>query len=238
MFCSPHFPIISPATHWRYKIFATRYLRTLPRRDRPMDSRLCAYFMSKTTDDLPQLRHYSEVGLAFLKQSIPQTSGFRILILNHHCVNTFATDLSLFQLALIKILHFIKIRTLAGSDERALLDKTENPLKRTISSQGPDFPSEFLKAFKVPIGYDDTTTILHDKSQSGWLAWDKEIVGFVQAPWDSSPFNWDPASSDALAVISNQIEDPEFWTKLVDRYSQEDARVSAGAFLSSFCLFV
>lgn len=49
------------STHWRYAVYATRYLRALVRRDRPSDARIAAFFMSRVVDDLPQLRHYAQL---------------------------------------------------------------------------------------------------------------------------------------------------------------------------------
>lgn len=126
-----------------------------------------------------------------------------------------------------KVLHFIKLRTMTGaSDELLLLGKSSNPLKRTldIDPSQPNFTAEYLEAFRRPLALEDTTTFLQDKPSSGWLVWGKQLTGYSQAPWDKSPFVWDPASSEAMDVMRSVVNDPAWWGKFVGWAAQEDAR--------------
>ena len=126
-----------------------------------------------------------------------------------------------------KVLHFIKLRTMTGGlDEPLLVGKSSNPLKRTIDidPRQPNFTSEYLQAFKVPLADGDTTTFLQDKATSGWLVWGKQLTCYTQAPWDESPFIWDPSSEEAMTVMTAIVNDPEWWKKFVGWASQEDAR--------------
>jgi len=126
-----------------------------------------------------------------------------------------------------KVLHFIKLRTMTGGmDEPLLLGQSSNPLKRTIDidPSQPNFTSEYLQAFKVPLADGDTTTFLQDKATSGWLVWGKRLTGYTQAPWDESPFTWDPSSEQAMRAMTDIVNDPEWWKKFVGWASQEDAR--------------
>ncbi|PVF98837.1 hypothetical protein CPB86DRAFT_757643 [Serendipita vermifera] len=50
----------SDKTHWRYSIVALRMLRALVRREIPNSSSQMQYFLSKTTDNHPSIRYYSQ----------------------------------------------------------------------------------------------------------------------------------------------------------------------------------
>ena len=59
--------------------------------------------------------------------------------------------------SLTKILHFIKLRTFCDSDEKLLLQKSENPLKRiTQVPAGIDssYTDNFLGMYKEPLKTD------------------------------------------------------------------------------------
>ncbi|TDL28808.1 ARM repeat-containing protein [Rickenella mellea] len=50
----------SPNTHWRYSIVAIRILRTLIRRDEPLQASQISYFLDKTHDSHPSMRYYAQ----------------------------------------------------------------------------------------------------------------------------------------------------------------------------------
>ncbi|KAF9568562.1 hypothetical protein CPC08DRAFT_679680 [Agrocybe pediades] len=50
----------SSRTHWRYAIYAIRCLRTLVRRDMPLDRELITFFLKKVHDDHPTIRYYAQ----------------------------------------------------------------------------------------------------------------------------------------------------------------------------------
>ncbi|TFK30307.1 hypothetical protein FA15DRAFT_662249 [Coprinopsis marcescibilis] len=51
---------MSEDTHWRYLIYATRCLRTLVRRDRPISQEHMEYFLLGMYDDNPSVRYYAQ----------------------------------------------------------------------------------------------------------------------------------------------------------------------------------
>ncbi|KAJ8514936.1 hypothetical protein ONZ45_g7571 [Pleurotus djamor] len=50
----------SDDTHWKYAIAAVRCLRTLSRRDVPLNPKLLKYFLDSTADDQPNVRYYAQ----------------------------------------------------------------------------------------------------------------------------------------------------------------------------------
>ncbi|TFK76829.1 hypothetical protein BDN72DRAFT_890635 [Pluteus cervinus] len=50
----------SSQTHWRYAIFAVRCLRTLVRRDSPLNAEHVCFFLDKIHDDHPTIRYYAQ----------------------------------------------------------------------------------------------------------------------------------------------------------------------------------
>jgi proteasome activator subunit 4 len=58
---------------------------------------------------------------------------------------------------------------------------------------------------------------------TGFIAWTPSIKAYVVPP-DHSALTWDPASTSALLVIEEAINNREFWEKLGQLYSQESSR--------------
>ncbi|KAG6902315.1 hypothetical protein C0995_001694 [Termitomyces sp. Mi166 len=57
-------------THWRYRIVATRALRTLVRRDAPTSTRHLQYFLDRVYDDHPTIRYYAQRAITKIARNI------------------------------------------------------------------------------------------------------------------------------------------------------------------------
>ena len=109
------------------------------------------------------------------------------------------------QGALIRLLYFIKLRTLChGSTERLFLQEGQNPLKRKLKLENTtgEFTKEYLNSFteKMPdsppeAGENEREYWMQDKQATGWLAWGSEITQSRLAGWDEKVFQWEEESS-------------------------------------------
>ncbi|TIC14990.1 hypothetical protein E3Q14_00482 [Wallemia mellicola] len=130
--------------------------------------------------------------------------------------------------SMIKILHFIKLRTFGQGDnlrEQLLLRSTKNPLKKTISiEEQKDFTTEkYLQAFKQPIVEWNEDVQLQDKTQSGWLCWGRTLDVYGLPPTDHFPFEWEVDSSASIKAITDTVMSSEWWYKFVSQLSIESS---------------
>lgn len=125
--------------------------------------------------------------------------------------------------SLTKILHFIKLRTFCDSDEKLLLQKSENPLKRvTKVPDGIDstYTDKFLSMYKESLSRE---SVLVDKSNTGWLVWGKTFDSYIM-PAEDNINSWDSSSNEAIEKIRAQIVSKPFWEALLKNFSQEHTR--------------
>ncbi|KAK4046499.1 Proteasome activator BLM10 [Microbotryomycetes sp. JL201] len=125
-------------------------------------------------------------------------------------------------LALTKVLHFVKLRTMSGgSPERLLLQQTRNPLRQTVKLEQPlpaDFTDNFIAAFKQPLTPD---TMLTDKQSTGWLVWG-DSVRFYKAPHETeSAITWDTSSSDTMEKLREITMQSSWWDTFIAHLAQE-----------------
>ncbi|PWN54156.1 hypothetical protein IE53DRAFT_24314 [Violaceomyces palustris] len=128
------------------------------------------------------------------------------------------------QAAVTKVLYFLKLRTLCGSDEDLLLGNTRSPLKRTEKLPSPvpkEWTQSYLEGFAEPISKD---TKLRDKSSQGWLVWGDEESYYEVPPESEDIFKWDPTSRFALDAIRDTISCKEWWDNFFRHLSQEKDR--------------
>jgi proteasome activator subunit 4 len=75
-------------THWRYKTFATRFLRALIRRDHPLDPRITKFMSDQAVSDLPTVRGHAEASLTkilhFVKLRSFSTNPVQLLLQESH----------------------------------------------------------------------------------------------------------------------------------------------------------
>ncbi|CEL52206.1 Proteasome activator complex subunit 4 OS=Xenopus laevis GN=psme4 PE=2 SV=1 [Rhizoctonia solani AG-1 IB] len=122
------------------------------------------------------------------------------------------------QRAIVKLMKHIKLRTYSPNDVYGPL---VNPLHRHIDVQ--DGPA-LLDSLNVTFAYEDQSAIFVDWIENtGFIAWTPSIKAYVVPP-DHSALTWDPASTSALLVIEEAINNREFWEKLGQLYSQESSR--------------
>lgn len=126
------------------------------------------------------------------------------------------------QLALTKVLHFIKIRTTcSGSDECLLLQKTSNPLRRKVDLPQPlpaDFTDRFIESFSEPI---TSETNLTDKQSQGWLVWGDSVDYYAVPPEEGSVFDWDYSSKDALDQLREIVLQQPWWDTFIGHLKME-----------------
>jgi proteasome activator subunit 4 len=122
--------------------------------------------------------------------------------------------------ALVRILYFIKLRTLCdGSPERLYLQQGDNPLKRKIRLEdtSAEFTRQYLDSFKQKVPYDTQAEHwMQDKPAEGWLCWGKEIQQSRLAGWDEQVFTWEADSGEAIQAIGKHVEDDEWWKRVRD----------------------
>ncbi|KAK4048054.1 Proteasome activator BLM10 [Microbotryomycetes sp. JL221] len=126
------------------------------------------------------------------------------------------------MLALTKVLHFVKLRTMSeGSPEKLLLQQTTNPLKSTVKLEQPlpvDFTDKFIAAFKEPLTAD---TLLTDKQSTGWLVWGDSVKLYKTPPETESAIKWDETSKETLDELRAIIMQSSWWETFIGHLSQE-----------------
>lgn len=129
-------------------------------------------------------------------------------------------------LALTKMLHFVKLRSLCGgSPERLLLQKTQNPLKQKVKLEqplDPNYTENFIKGLRSPM--EAGKTLLMDKQSTGWLVWGDEVEYYTAPRQTGDQLVWEQESDAGLQAIREVILNPEWWTKVADHYSREQSR--------------
>ncbi|KAH8929547.1 hypothetical protein BT69DRAFT_1292546 [Atractiella rhizophila] len=187
-----------PGRHWRYRLAAIRFIRTLIRRDMPLNPGTAAFMVNQMVSDIPTIRAHSLAAvtkmLHFLKlRSLPDGD----------------TDAS-------------------GSSELLLLQKTRNPLKRRVHLDVPvpdDFTDKFIRSLKEPItsGSKEETHLM-DKTVIGWLVWGSEVE-FYAAPPDGAPLpTWDSTSQAATEELRKVIHSQKWWDDFSAILAQEHTR--------------
>ncbi|KAH9822994.1 hypothetical protein DFH28DRAFT_1216660 [Melampsora americana] len=125
--------------------------------------------------------------------------------------------------AMTKILHFIKLRTIATGSKEALLTQTRsNPLRVDVQIPSPVEPNyeEFMAVIRTPL--DAQPQFLLDQLTTGWL-----VCGDVKAyqpPSKDGQMIWDPDSEETLSIFKAALSQESFWKKLAAHLSQEQSR--------------
>lgn len=130
--------------------------------------------------------------------------------------------------SIMKILHFIKLRTFGKGpnlSELLLLRKTKNPLQKTIKlDEIKGFSTDnYLETFRKPINEWNENVLLQDKSQSGWLCWGPSIEVYSLPPVDRFPFEWEEESSESINAITETIMSIDWWYKICSQLSMESS---------------
>ena len=128
------------------------------------------------------------------------------------------------QAAVTKILYYIKLRTLAPTDEDLLLGQSKNPLKHSEKLPTPvssEWTQQYLASFAEPL---TPSSKLRDKPSQGWLVWGEEEDFYNPPPADGTVFNWDDKSQSAIAAIRAKLTQESWWQSFCRHLSQEKDR--------------
>jgi len=129
-------------------------------------------------------------------------------------------------LALTKVLHYIKLRSLCHGDaNRILLQKTNNPLKQMVKLQQPldtKYTTQFIASLKEPM--QAGTTHLVDKQYTGWLVWGEEMEAYLAPGQTGNQLNWEAESDPGLQAIREIVLQRTWWQKVADHLSREQSR--------------
>ena len=103
-----------------------------------------------------------------------------------------------------------------GSEERLFLQEPVDHLttEMEITDAGPEWTKKYLASFREDLPEDESKAVLQDRTQSGWLAWDKKIEVTRLTAWDENAYQLDPACKPGLAVYDQAIEADGFWTEV------------------------
>ncbi|BEI84863.1 hypothetical protein CcaverHIS002_0502640 [Cutaneotrichosporon cavernicola] len=125
---------------------------------------------------------------------------------------------------LTRMLFQATMRTFAqDSLERLFLQEPFDPFARELdlTNIGPDFTQEYLASFREPPTDD---SVLQDRIDTGWLCWGRKMEVSRFSGWDEQVFHLEPACKPAVDLVSNAINDPAWWKRLSDFWSQEESR--------------
>ncbi|SJX61736.1 related to BLM10-proteasome activator subunit [Sporisorium reilianum f. sp. reilianum] len=128
------------------------------------------------------------------------------------------------QAAVTKILYYIKLRTLAPTDEDLLLGQSKNPLKHSERLPTPvssEWTQQYIASFAEPL---TPTSKLCDKPSQGWLVWGEEEDFYDPPPADGTVFDWDTQSQAAIAAVRAKLTQESWWQSFCRHLSQEKDR--------------
>ncbi|KAI0050704.1 hypothetical protein FA95DRAFT_1581074 [Auriscalpium vulgare] len=198
----------SESIHWRYAIFATRALRNLVRRDEPTSGPHLRYFLSKTYDNHPSLRYYSQravmKALRFIKLRT-YTNGIDDLILEKNR-NPLKRKIPIEHPSheiTVQILNRYRepIDMLAGGDEPVYIDEISSGWVAWADSLSASIRPDVSKAtFKPwdPASEEAEATIREYANDKKY--WKELSTHF------SSETNADLMSSDNVALVKSFVQ--------------------------------
>jgi proteasome activator subunit 4 len=183
----------SSNTHWRYAVVATRCLRTLVRRDRPINPEMFKFFLEKTNDVQSDVRYYAQRAIMKIGRNIKHRTTTRLdpcglaLGRNHNPLSR-PTPMHATQAQLNKIL----------ADYKEPIDlSTADSTKPTYLDRGPQSGWLVWNAT-------ERFSALPSSSEPTFPAWDQGSVS-------------------AIGVLRELASDPSFWKRLSTRYSEEQS---------------
>lgn len=131
------------------------------------------------------------------------------------------------QRAVMKSLRYIKLRSSTSDPNQLVLEKNQNPLKRTIQLGHPShqLTDQFLAEYKVPVELEVVAgqPVFCEKTSSGWLVWGRETDRYLGPALTESTFQpWEQPSEETVAMVKQLTTSPKFWEKLSTHYSAEN----------------
>ncbi|EST07615.1 Protein of unknown function DUF3437 [Kalmanozyma brasiliensis GHG001] len=133
------------------------------------------------------------------------------------------------QAAVTKILYYVKLRTLAPTDEDLLLGQGKNPLKHSEKLPTPvsnEWTQEYIASFAEPL---TPSSKLRDKPSQGWLVWGEDEDFYDPPPADGVVFDWDANSASCIAAVRSTLMQEAWWQSFSRHLSQEKDRDYPGS---------
>ncbi|KAF7310620.1 hypothetical protein HMN09_00604800 [Mycena chlorophos] len=118
------------------------------------------------------------------------------------------------QLALVKMLGFVKMRSYSKTAEELWMDEWAHPLERRIQINDPATFVESLSS---------TEQAYVDKLNTGFILWNSSVKGY--APPSATPaVSWEAVSLPSLQAIGGVVSSAEYVEKLSVLWSQESTK--------------
>ncbi|SNX83239.1 related to BLM10 - proteasome activator subunit [Melanopsichium pennsylvanicum] len=133
------------------------------------------------------------------------------------------------QAAITKILYYVKLRTLASTDENLLLGQAKNPLKHSGKLPSPvtkEWTEQYIASFAESLTPESK---LRDKPSQGWLVWGEEEDFYDPPPADGVVFSWEDASQTAIDAVRAKLTQDSWWQSFCRHLSQEKDRDYPGS---------
>ncbi|XP_006454756.1 hypothetical protein AGABI2DRAFT_215246, partial [Agaricus bisporus var. bisporus H97] len=181
--------------HWRYSIYAVRCLRTLVRRDIPVQANQMRYFLTKLHDNHPTILMYSTPS-QYSQRAVMKS--IRSIKLRTYCKKPA-------DLALMNVSNPLKCSV-------------------TVKSSRQTTP-DFLNAYKIPvdISIPSAEPTFHDKDPPGWLIWSRNVDMYrVPDPIRSTFQPWDSLCDESISTVLDITTDQKYWEKISVYYSEEN----------------
>ncbi|WVQ73567.1 hypothetical protein IAR50_003145 [Cryptococcus sp. DSM 104548] len=112
-----------------------------------------------------------------------------------------------------------------GSDELLFLQEPVDDFTKEVplTDTSPEFTERYLASFREPVT-DESETWLHDRVESGWLAWGKTLELTRFSGWDEPLFAIEEACWPARELVEKVISQEGWWGRLADLWAQEAER--------------
>jgi proteasome activator subunit 4 len=112
------------------------------------------------------------------------------------------------------MLFHIALRSSCNGDEKRLfLKEPVDILVKTIELDDTSsaFTEQYLKAFREPLPEDESTAMLQDQLDTGWLAWGKTMEVTRLPGWDEDAWTIDEQCNDALELLRTVTSGEGWW---------------------------
>ncbi|KAJ6627278.1 hypothetical protein B0H10DRAFT_1780024 [Mycena sp. CBHHK59/15] len=158
---------------------------------------------------------------ALLRRTVPVSPGVARFFLEHS-ISQQPTIRNSAQMAIVKLLVFIKIRTYSKSTEEQWYDEWNHPRQKVVHVIDP---TAFLKSFETPV--EDTEYAAYvDKINTGFLLWSTSVKGYESVKNDTCTVSWESPSQPSLQAISELILKDDYFGKLATLWGQESNKSS------------
>ncbi|KAF7306621.1 hypothetical protein MIND_00453500 [Mycena indigotica] len=150
---------------------------------------------------------------AHLRRDVPPVPGVGQFFLKN-ALSPQPTIRSTAQLALVKMMGFIKMRSYAKSFEELWMDEWKHPLERTVQIHDPIvFMNSLFTADSLYV----------DKIQTGFVLWKAGVKGYAPVTGDAKAVTWEKDSQSTLQAVGDLIS-AEYFQQLALLWSQESQK--------------